>query len=110
MVTLMTVGYGDAVPTTIWGKSVAAITMLGSVVITALPISVIGANFTQRWLVYRDDASAKAREETMLPSFLTLVAALDDCAKKFAQMDDLRRRAEARGSATRVVVLTSSLS
>ena len=53
MVTLMTVGYGDAVPTTIWGKSVAAITMLGSVVITALPISVIGANFTQQWLAFK---------------------------------------------------------
>jgi len=53
MVTLMTVGYGDAVPTTIWGKLVAAITMLGSVVITALPISVIGANFTQQWLAFK---------------------------------------------------------
>ena len=37
----------------IWGKSVAAITMLGSVVITALPISVIGANFTQQWLAFK---------------------------------------------------------
>ena len=76
MVTLMTVGYGDSYPATIEGKLVASVTMIASVLIMALPISVIGANFTQRWLVYRDDASAKRREETMLPSFLTLVASL----------------------------------
>lgn len=59
MVTLMTVGYGDAVPTTIWGKLVAALTMLGSVVITALPISVIGANFTQQWLAFKSKEQRK---------------------------------------------------
>ena len=73
MVTLMTVGYGDSYPATIEGKLVASITMIASVLIMALPISVIGANFTQRWLVYRDDAAAKAREETMTPKFLELV-------------------------------------
>ena len=46
----------------------------------------------------------KLRRERVELDTTTLVAALDDCAKKFAQMDDLRRRAEARGSATRVVV------
>jgi len=69
MVTLMTVGYGDSYPVTIEGKIVASVTMIASVLIMALPISVIGANFTQRWLVYRDNAAAKAREETMVPTF-----------------------------------------
>ena len=77
MVTLMTVGYGDAVPATNEGKVVASVTMIASVLIMALPISVIGANFTQRWLVYRDDAAAKAREETMVPDFVTLVKSLE---------------------------------
>jgi voltage-gated potassium channel len=36
----MTVGYGDAVPQTIWGRLVAVLTMLASVIILALPISV----------------------------------------------------------------------
>mgnify|MGYP003313739114 CR=1 FL=1 len=49
------------------------------------------------------EKSRERRERVELPT-TTLVAALDDCAKRFAQMDDLRRRAEARGSATRVVV------
>ena len=69
MVTLMTVGYGDSVPLTIEGKLVASVTMVASVLIMALPISVIGANFTQRWMVYRDDTAAKAREETLVPTF-----------------------------------------
>lgn len=63
MVTLMTVGYGDAVPVTTGGKFVAAFTMLGSVLITALPISVIGANFTQQWLEFK---SKEARKMTRM--------------------------------------------
>ena len=59
MVTLMTVGYGDAVPATFWGKIVASVTMIGSVVITALPISVIGANFTQQWLLFKEKEHRK---------------------------------------------------
>ena len=43
VVTLTTVGYGDAYPLTAYGKLAAAFTMIASVVITALPISVIGA-------------------------------------------------------------------
>ena len=35
--------------------------MVASVLIMALPISVIGANFTERWMVYRDGKVAKAR-------------------------------------------------
>ena len=59
IVTLMTVGYGDAVPLSIGGKIVGSITMLGSVLITALPISVIGANFTQQWLDYKGKEERK---------------------------------------------------
>ncbi|ABO99180.1 VIC family transporter: potassium ion channel, partial [Ostreococcus lucimarinus CCE9901] len=45
MVTLMTVGYGDHVPATGWGKLVACLTMVTSVLLLALPISVIGTEF-----------------------------------------------------------------
>ena len=65
MVTLMTVGYGDAVPVTFWGKMVAGVTMLASVVITALPISVIGANFTQQWLQFKAKEYRKSIKQTM---------------------------------------------
>jgi len=76
MVTLMTVGYGDAYPVTVPGKIVASITMITSVIITALPISVIGANFTQQWIVYKANDAAKAREQTMHPTFIKFSEAL----------------------------------
>lgn len=50
LVTMMTVGYGDMYPLTIPGKLVATVTMLSSIVILALPISVIGANFSRAWM------------------------------------------------------------
>lgn len=65
MVTLMTVGYGDAVPVTFWGKMVASVTMLASVIITALPISVIGANFTQQWLQFKAKEHRKSLKQNM---------------------------------------------
>ncbi|EEH59992.1 voltage-gated ion channel superfamily [Micromonas pusilla CCMP1545] len=75
-VTLMTVGYGDAYPITGWGKVVAAATMVVSVVITALPISVVGANFTQQWLLYREREATKTRASAMMSNFQKLSDAI----------------------------------
>lgn len=50
LVTMMTVGYGDMIPITIPGKLIATVAMLSSIVILALPISVIGANFSRAWM------------------------------------------------------------
>jgi hypothetical protein len=69
-VTLMTVGYGDAVPMTVGGRVVACITMLASIIILALPISVIGANFTQQWIIYKDEEKMKEQAVTLKPSYL----------------------------------------
>jgi len=49
IVTVMTVGYGDVYPITFWGKLIAALSMISALVIMALPISVIGANFSRAW-------------------------------------------------------------
>ena len=76
MVTLMTVGYGDVYPATVAGKVVASLTMIASVIITALPISVIGANFTQQWIVFKENDAAKERARTQLPTFKRFAAAL----------------------------------
>jgi len=54
IVTMMTVGYGDIFPLTITGKIVATVAMICSIVILALPISVIGANFSNAWLERKD--------------------------------------------------------
>jgi voltage-gated potassium channel Kch len=53
IVTLMTVGYGDMVPTTVVGQLVTGVAMVCSMLVLALPISVIGTNFTQVCFVPR---------------------------------------------------------
>ena len=67
IVTLMTVGYGDVVPQTSLGKLVACFAMLVSIVIMALPISVIGASFTQHWTAYKSQEGVLERTQRVLP-------------------------------------------
>lgn len=49
------------VPTTNWGKLCAGLTMLVAIIVIALPISVLGANFTQLWIEYKAAKQAEAR-------------------------------------------------
>ena len=43
---MTTVGYGDYYPKNVFGYAVAAVVMLLGLMITALPIAIIGANFS----------------------------------------------------------------
>jgi len=52
VVTAMTVGYGDMFPTRTMGYVVAVVTMLFSLVVLALPVGVIGGNFSNAWSNY----------------------------------------------------------
>ena len=51
IVTMTTVGYGDATPVTVFGQICAMVLMLFSLIVLALPITIIGANFDEE---YRD--------------------------------------------------------
>jgi hypothetical protein len=67
IVTATTVGYGDQYPTTGWGYAVAVATMMFSLVIAALPVGVIGGNFSTVWDECEEDkrkAKAEKREES----------------------------------------------
>ena len=48
----------------------ASLTMLSSIIILALPISVIGANFTQQWIIFKDEEKMKLQAVSLKPSFL----------------------------------------
>ena len=69
VVTLTSVGYGDVVPISLGGRIVATVAMVSSVIILALPISVIGTNFTQTWTDYKE----KMREIGDSPSALAQI-------------------------------------
>jgi len=49
LVTMTTVGYGDITPMTNFGRLVAVFTMFSGIIIVALPITVIGANFEKQY-------------------------------------------------------------
>jgi hypothetical protein len=61
IVTVTTVGYGDAFPTTGAGKLTGSITMLCGVVVLAMPVGVIGANFSNEY--DRVQADKRRREK-----------------------------------------------
>lgn len=68
MSTMTTVGYGDIYPITVYGKIVAALTMLTGVLVVAVFIIVVGANFDQttkivRRLNYKREVAQKAEDE-----------------------------------------------
>ncbi|KAI3650110.1 hypothetical protein MP228_005742 [Amoeboaphelidium protococcarum] len=51
--TLSTTGYGDTYPITPWGKFIASITMVLSIMTIALPTSIIGSNFMAEYQLYQ---------------------------------------------------------
>lgn len=57
IITITTVGYGDSSPITVAGKIFASFCALASIIITALPISIIGNNFS----LYYSHAQAKMK-------------------------------------------------
>ncbi|XP_057299804.1 potassium voltage-gated channel protein Shaw-like isoform X2 [Hydractinia symbiolongicarpus] len=57
IVTMTTVGYGDDIPKSTYGKMIGAMCACSGVLIVALPVSVIGSNFT----LYYSYAQARMR-------------------------------------------------
>jgi hypothetical protein len=83
------VGYGDVVPITVLGKFVAGCAMVVSVLIMALPISVIGTHFSNQWMEYKDVEQFKETHtgapyfEKLTKSFKEHYFLMDDLAKKY---------------------------
>jgi len=94
IVTLMTVGYGDNVPVTPWGKFVAFLTMITSVLLLALPISVIGTEFTRQWLDFKVEIESRKEKKIIAPRCRAMFKALKN-QTRIAQeaQQDLRFRA-----------------
>ena len=59
MVTATTVGYGDMSPTTPWGQLVGCATFYFGIMVLALPITIIGANYAEEYANTIDDEVAE---------------------------------------------------
>lgn len=62
IVTMTTVGYGDAVPVTPVGKFIAAVAMLTGVLVVALPVTIVGSNFTEVYTMHKLDKEVKSED------------------------------------------------
>jgi len=78
VVTVMTVGYGDLYPITVGGKIVAAGAMVCAIVIMALPISVVGSNFSRAWSERATSDKKKTASQELTQAYQALHSSLAD--------------------------------
>eukprot|EP00656_Telonema_subtile_P052991 TRINITY_DN7539_c0_g1_i2.p1 TRINITY_DN7539_c0_g1~~TRINITY_DN7539_c0_g1_i2.p1 ORF type:complete len:500 (+),score=164.54 TRINITY_DN7539_c0_g1_i2:92-1591(+) len=78
VVTVMTVGYGDLFPITVPGKLVAAGAMVCAIVIMALPISVVGSNFSRAWSEAKANEDKRTESQQLTACFQALGDSLAD--------------------------------
>lgn len=66
VVTITTVGYGDICPTTPVGKVVASVAILNGIIVLAMPIGVVGANFSSEYYKVIEDKKRRQRMKQQL--------------------------------------------
>ena len=86
LVTMTTVGYGDIAPITPLGRFVAVFTMFSGIIIVALPITVIGANFEKQF------------EKQFFSEELVAQVTKEDGTVDYAKLLDLFRQLDQRGN------------
>eukprot|EP00756_Hemistasia_phaeocysticola_P029517 Hpha_TRINITY_DN16237_c1_g1::TRINITY_DN16237_c1_g1_i1::g.16474::m.16474 len=63
VVTISTVGYGDASPVTGMGKCVAVMTMLSAVLVLAYPVTILNSAFSEAWEEFRNLKYRETRKQ-----------------------------------------------
>ncbi|MBF9233444.1 cyclic nucleotide-gated ion channel [Microvirga alba] len=72
IITLTTVGYGDVVPVTAWGRAVAALTAVTGLIMLALPVGIIASAFSRE--IHRHDFVVTWSMVARVPLFADLDA------------------------------------
>lgn len=63
--TMTTVGYGDVLPTTNWGKLICGICMVCGILVIAMPITMIGNTFVESYTEIQNEAKLKQVQNEM---------------------------------------------
>eukprot|EP01065_Artemidia_motanka_P037380 TRINITY_DN4585_c1_g1_i1.p1 TRINITY_DN4585_c1_g1~~TRINITY_DN4585_c1_g1_i1.p1 ORF type:complete len:582 (+),score=185.58 TRINITY_DN4585_c1_g1_i1:48-1793(+) len=66
IVTLTTVGYGDAYPRTAMGKVCGGLCMMAGILVLAYPVTILTSSFSEAWEEYRTKKWRKDRQTQMI--------------------------------------------
>ena len=81
IVTITTVGYGDVSPTTALGKCIAVTSILNGIIVLAMPIGVVGANFSQEYYRVMEEKKKRARLKQELETQAAVEAEQDNALR-----------------------------
>merc|ERR1719261_516 len=83
--TMTTVGYGDTLPSTDWGKAICSISMVCGILVIALPVTMIGNQFVESFeTISKEMAQMKVAEK--MESENDINKKLYEKSKEMAQM------------------------
>jgi voltage-gated potassium channel len=88
--TVTTVGYGDIVPTSVWGRLVAVVTMLFGVAIVSIITAIITSTFIERGRQEREETA-----EHKVATDAKIDEAVRALTERFDQLDALVRAGRA---------------
>lgn len=88
IITMTTIGYGDIVPKTTAGMVISMATSLLGVIVLALPISIISANFRSEYLKLLNQKATAAKQKTKLREAQKLVDAEEDLSSEGGQTEN----------------------
>ena len=100
LTTTTTVGYGDLYPTTVWGKILGMVTQVVGILVLALPITVIGANFASEFAREENRQASKKLREKRIQETRKANQEQEELLKRQqqAEEEDRKRMAEAKRS------------
>lgn len=99
VITATTVGYGDMHPTTPWGKFLGSILAIVGIVILAMPIAVIGSNFTNefgKFFAIKNQLAALKHEQHHIQLFAKCVDKVPHTSKDEDDVDEKHPLIESR--------------
>lgn len=98
IVTITTVGYGDLYPTTVLGKLIGALTILNGIIVLAMPIGVVGANFSAEYYRVQDEKKRRVKLKQQMRTRAQVEEEQDAAlTKATGETDALESRESERG-------------